>query len=459
MAVRFSPLSPETPVLVKAAELVVAGGAGLLLLGVAAGWGTLPATPNDPLWWAILPVIVSVSAVLLVSWGVLLIVRQGWQLLRTSAARSPVDVRISIARKARPTPNEPAGHHDQIAAPPSRAEPAIATPTPPAAAGVARAASGEATFRIGPASVPYTVITVVLPYDARDIHVRYQPGLYSPLPEIVSLREQLVREIEERAARDPDYAKPHNSLKWKVVHFNYGSRRLEDGDEHPELHILFTDTDYYSQMVTNNAVHGSSVRDAFMSGVDLAVEPVNEFASVFGVTIAVVTKDRKLVLMRRSQQTQIGPGQLAVVSEGGLRPRDGGASGGPDPYKVARRALVEELGVDGDRAKVSLLSFGVDSRTAIYNMIGRADVEEPYDEIVDAWRSAPPQDKWEHKRAGADITSVEFSPDAFASYWAKHGSISWSPVSFVAAILALQFEGHQRADIATAMTRASDRWT
>ena len=105
MHLRVSPLSAETPILVKAAELVVAGGAAVILVGAALGWGALPPKATDPSWWVALLWLVAAAGVCLLVWGLVMVVRQVWHVLTKTAEIQPLGLRSPIMRKVRAAPN------------------------------------------------------------------------------------------------------------------------------------------------------------------------------------------------------------------------------------------------------------------------------------------------------------------------------------------------------------------
>jgi hypothetical protein len=84
----------------------------------------------------------------------------------------------------------------------------------------------------------------------------------------------------------------------------------------------------------------------------------------FGIYVAVVTADNLAIFSKRSQAVGAFPGLWdASANEALSRSLDFHGRTPPNLYDVARRGLLEELGLDHAEYRLELLAFNIDCKT------------------------------------------------------------------------------------------------
>jgi len=289
-------------------------------------------------------------------------------------------------------------------------------------------------LRLGAVEIPWVVVCAgAYRRDDLDIHWDARPGKLHPV--VQKLYGEQVR-AAEAAARRGEPA-PFNGLGYKLEAFFAGMRR--GPDEQPVLTLRFRPTDYFAMLVTDQAldrpvvVDGelTTLRRLFAHAVDLAVRPVPELATHFGIALQVVTADGQTVFALRGQTAVDAHVWFPSVAEGASRPTDAGPRGGPDPYRTAVRGLVEELGVDVPEEDILFLSFGANAVLCEYALCGLARIRETAEQVARIRATGVPKDKWESQ----SLRFVRWTPREVARFVAEQGP--WSPFALVTVYHAL----------------------
>lgn len=159
-----------------------------------------------------------------------------------------------------------------------------------------------------------------------------------------------MRDVKRREAKGETV--PFNGLGYQLEKFFVGRRT--GLDEQPILTLHFRPTDYFSMLVTDNTLDEpiivnntkTTLRERYAHSVDLAYNPVPEFATHFGVGLMVITADNKIIFSERGPTAVDAFAFFPSVAEGASRPVDAGQNGAPDPYRTAVRGIPEELGIE-----------------------------------------------------------------------------------------------------------------
>jgi len=131
-----------------------------------------------------------------------------------------------------------------------------------------------------------------------------------------------------------------------------------------------------------------------------------------GLCMALVTGDDRLLLSRRASApaSRPRPGEWDVAVVEGLHPgKDTLGTRNPeiDLWKVAARAVYEELGLRVARNQIHLLSFGVDCSFFQWNALGFYRTNKTAREVIQGW-SNHARDAYEHGK----LESVPADPDS-----------------------------------------------
>ncbi|MFC9430887.1 translation initiation factor 2 [Streptomyces sp. NPDC056987] len=262
------------------------------------------------------------------------------------------------------------------------------------------------------------------PISEENMRVRYVPERVR-FPEDVG---RWRREIEEEQARKEAAGEPH---LWNNPRFAVERLAIARTDiaEDPVATLTLRDADYYDFLTTSVNLEraredGQTLREQYIDGRDPLGAPAFMFCS-FGVNVAVETgRDHKMLFSHRSSRVA-GPNSSkwnSSANEGLARDHDLSADGRVNLHAVARRALREELAVQGsDAVDLELLGFGLDVRNNQWAAFFRAVLTDLTEEDLRARWSRGVEDKWEHDGHAfvpADPASVlRFLLDEPAERW------------------------------------------
>lgn len=212
--------------------------------------------------------------------------------------------------------------------------------------------------------------------------------------------------------------------------------------EHPGLHLQLFETNYVTQRAVADHFRGLPIEDK-TGLIEEALSNIGDagmYSSTFGVAVAVITADDKLVWLRRSRAGAVNPGTLTCTTAEGMN-RDDVRSGLPDPFLCAARGLTEELGLrlsSPELAQVKLTALTLNLDWWEWNLIGHIDLGAVTTHDLDShairqyFATARPKDKWET----AAPEFVHFNPKAVAAFIEEHPVTNYAVVSAVFALLA-----------------------
>lgn len=237
-----------------------------------------------------------------------------------------------------------------------------------------------------------------------------------PLPPDVSdLRSKIEQREAEKKAQGLNYQ--WNGPSYALERYAIG-RTIPD--EHMEVTFTFRTTDYFTFQATVKNLDANlieppariTIREKYLQGHSPS-EPIPFLANGFGVTLAVLTKDRKLILSRRDDSVGVRAGAFDTTVVEGVHPNLDRASNtpGPDLYRTAIRGAQEEAGIELLEENISFLGFGVDMEYYQWNMIGIARVSETAERVLEIRRRGT-GGKWETKK----FNSIESDPRIVLTY-------------------------------------------
>lgn len=259
--------------------------------------------------------------------------------------------------------------------------------------------------------------------------------------ELMRLKEQLIRDWR-RDKKNGETNLPYNSSTYGLKEFDVGYRDIRECEEVPILRLKFHPTDYFTEKVTD-LNFGNAVRDKYAASIDYTIKPVPEFASIVGVDLNLITRDKYLIVSEGSVLVHAGAGKLhCSVAEHLLRPTDMGANGAPDPFRCALRAAQEELGVVLKPENVEFTIFGVQPKWLQYTLIGWSAIDEKRKEIEELRSLAVPKDKWENR----SLVFIPCNPKSIAEFVYRTQE-KWYPYGLAATILSLFQTGYSKKEV------------
>ncbi len=275
------------------------------------------------------------------------------------------------------------------------------------------------------------------PFRTGDIRAEVSQTRKRYKPEVESWRKGLLKQISS-----PGNSPFYNSEGLGLVRFE--TRLRAGAEERPTLNLQFVLTDFVASMASDQRLdldfvdpelNVTTIRKKYFRDHDLRKAPYPGVSCHFGIQLAVITSDSKLIIPTRGD-TMVSRGLVAPsVAEGALPTSDAPAVNSYDPNRTALRGLAEELGVLSD-PPILWLSFGANWLTGQYALVGLCRLDESFEDVAQLHRAAVPRDNWEN----ASIESVEFSPEGLRDYVIQHPKAQWSPFACVAFTHALVHE-------------------
>ncbi|SFD84245.1 hypothetical protein [Blastococcus tunisiensis] len=262
----------------------------------------------------------------------------------------------------------------------------------------ARPPAPRETFSLGPLKTSHLVIEGdgVQEIAEESVTVIVEPSFVTLPPDVAARREEIAVEQAHRRAEGLPAA--WNGPSYAIARFSV-SRRPDD--EAPEVFVRLRHSDFFTFLATQEldvvGADGQTLRERYLGGDPLKVEPF--MSSSFGVNIAVVTADHRLLISRRSDRVQTARSLWSSSANEALsRSIDSAGRQEPSFHGVARRGLCEELSLDDDEYGLKLLTFCLDTATHQWGATFVARLHSlTSTELEERWSRGAP-DAWEHDR-------------------------------------------------------------
>jgi hypothetical protein len=224
--------------------------------------------------------------------------------------------------------------------------------------------------------------------------------------EIVEWKEEIAHEQAERKRKGEQYF--WNGPKYAVVGF---TAARDDISETPQISLRLKTSDYYTFLATQQLDRpmrdGSTLRSRYLSN---GPETVPAFMnSSFGANVAMITKDQKLVVTKRSEALGSRPGAWNSSADEALsRSLDSDGETPPSLYDLARRGIDEELAVDREEYRLELLAIAIDTELQQWGATFAAYAHQLTGQDILDRRARGVADKWEND----EIEMIDFTVDA-----------------------------------------------
>ncbi|MER5931239.1 caspase family protein [Streptomyces sp. NPDC002054] len=251
--------------------------------------------------------------------------------------------------------------------------------------------------------------------------------------EDVELPDELAEWRDEIAVEQDGLKAAGKPYFWNGL--NYAVERITIGrvaeTESPEIYIQFQNSDYYTFLATQQLDRqfrdGSTPKSRYIDPHEdpLDVEPF--MSSSFGTNVAVITRDEKLIVSRRSQMVGSHPGTWnSSANEALSRVVDNAARQAPSIFGVARRGLSEELALSADEYRLSMLALTIDKSTHQWGALFLAKLRRVTSREFVERRSRGVSDKWEHDRH--ELVDFEIEPVIRFIFDPERSGL-WSPTA------------------------------
>ncbi len=208
-----------------------------------------------------------------------------------------------------------------------------------------------------------------------------------------------------------------NGEKYALRGFNV-SHDLFNGP--PKLFLEFTVSDYVSRMATAACFDDLSVDDKKRHVANYTPGFPGDYSSTFGIMIAVVSSDGKLLFTRRSLRSAVNTGFWIASCSEGLSVEDFNEKGVLDLYGCAWRGLNEELGIERSSSIEALLKISMltgDTSDWTWGMLGVLDLSHTPGFEADVLKSKAESsvDGWELDQ----VMTVDLVPEMVGSFLAQ----------------------------------------
>ena len=250
--------------------------------------------------------------------------------------------------------------------------------------------------------------------------------------ELVPIGEKIIEEKKREAEakgvvfdNHPMYKLLKISLERYVVH--------EERVRKHRVHLVFGPTNFYTSVITNQLLDSpilrdeegkpTTIREKYLKDLDLS-EPhylrSSFLSNMFGVALATVSEDNKILLQERSRQVFMGPKRITVATaENMLRGVDVDEEGKPNLFLTAKRCIKEEVGeqvgLEVKLEDIKFLGFGVRLDNLLPQALGIVRLRRKHSEI----EFAGARDRWEGRNYWE-----EFEPSALRKYFREPYLIS-----------------------------------
>jgi len=273
------------------------------------------------------------------------------------------------------------------------------------------------TFTLGKIITSWLVIDGdgELAYTPETIRCRVEDSPVTLPPEIQALYSAI--EQREKAKKDKGQIYLWNGPLYALV--SYAIDRTTHY-ENPGVTFTLRPADYYTFQATVMSLDQNllkppanlTLRQKYLQTQDLT-RPIPFLANGFGVTLVVITGDRKLILSRRQDVTGARVGELDASIAEGVHPVLDRSSKyrGPDLYRTAIRGAQEELGIALVEDEITFLGFGVDTEYYQWGMLGVAQLSDLSEHVLKN-RTRGTGGKWEIRK----IEVIDSDPRVVLNY-------------------------------------------
>ncbi|MFG6120942.1 hypothetical protein [Thalassobacillus sp. B23F22_16] len=240
-------------------------------------------------------------------------------------------------------------------------------------------------------------------YSQQNLETRLNNSMIKLPPDLKKLKENFARKEDEKEKRGEKFS--WNGPVLGLERFQITRSKLNE-----DMKVMFTflPSDYYTFKALNSQLDtvlpdGKTVREKYiLSHQDN--EPIPYLSNAFGVGLVVITKDKQVILTKRSPDSGVRPGEMDISIIEGVHPfqdKDN-YSQGPDLFNTAIRGAKEELGLTIKSSNIKYLGFGLDKEYYQWIILGVIHINESSEEIIKR-RTRGISGKWE-------ITSLIFKP-------------------------------------------------
>lgn len=314
-------------------------------------------------------------------------------------------------------------------------------------------------FRFGSYELPYYILEGdgEVAYSPENITCYYEDKPLELPAEIAQIKAEIAAIETAKGKDDPTY-------KWNGPQYYLAGwmRSRTAIEEHPVLRLWFGPSDYYTYMATSMSLHTQKVLDPktatkktlyekyfIGSGYDWSsrfLKPYPLFSTVFGLVLALITRDNKMMILQRPKSIGGRAGVLNIAINESAHPikdkidhlDDPTAFGAPDLYKTAVRGGKEELNLH--TAKITFLAFGVDTEYSMWNMLGYATTHLTAQQVKNTQVFGA--DKWEGHgiytvNCNSAYSVIDFVHSRIKRAKAYYATDVWSPGALTAVYLTL----------------------
>ncbi|NUM45498.1 MAG: hypothetical protein HUU38_12410 [Anaerolineales bacterium] len=267
------------------------------------------------------------------------------------------------------------------------------------------------TFSIGKYTTSWLVIDGdgELEYTPATIRCRVENMPYTLPPEISALRDTIQKREARKKSKGENYQ--WNGPMYSLEKYARGRTIPE---ENLEITLTFRPSDYFTFQATITSLDTNlltppavlTLRQKYLQGHELS-NPIPFLSNGFGIALAVITKDKKLILTRRNTNIGVRPGQLDSSVVEGIQPilDRSNTYKGPDLYRTAIRGAQEELGIQLLQEDIHFLGFGLDTEYYQWGLLGIAYCSETIEQIREI-RTRGIGGKWEVNQ----IEAIDINP-------------------------------------------------
>ncbi len=224
--------------------------------------------------------------------------------------------------------------------------------------------------------------------------------------EIEALMEKIIEKKKDNAR---EYGRAFdNHMGYRLIKITPKRELLSEKKERRlQLYLTFAPTDFYKSVATNQSVdelilednqHNiTSIREKYVKNQDLGDSTYlsnSRLSNMFGVALAAITEDNKILLQKRSQQVFMGPSKITLATaEHMIRGIDEDKYGNPNPFITAQRCLKEEIGIGVELEDVVFLGFGIRIDNLLPQALGMVKLgikssELPFMKARDRWEGS-----------------------------------------------------------------------